>query len=71
MDFLNKYRKFAIILFVAGFGILTGLNLNDLVEANFIFQGNLRLLINPIISFSLMSVMFYEWVKILKQEKKN
>ncbi len=66
-----KTRKFAIITLVAGFGILTGLNLKDLIDANFAIQGNTKLLIKPIMYFSLMSVMFYEWVKILKLEKKS
>lgn len=68
---MKKYRKFAVIFLVAGFGILTGLNLKDLIDANFAIQGNSKLIIKPIMYFSLMSVMFYEWIKILKQEKEN
>ncbi|MBK5210265.1 MAG: hypothetical protein JJE44_12310 [Flavobacteriaceae bacterium] len=64
-------KKFAIISLVAGFGILTGLNLSDLIDSSFVFEGNYKTLIKIIIYFSMMSVMFYEWIKILKQEKKN
>lgn len=66
-----KIRKFAVIALVAGFGILVGLNLKDLIDANFAIQGNIKLLIKPIMYFLLMSVMFYEWMKILKLEKKS
>lgn len=65
----KKFRKFAVIALVAAFGILVGLNLKDLIDANFVIQGNSKLLIKPIMYFALMLVMFYEWMKILKHEK--
>ena len=68
---MKKYRKFAIISLVAGFGIITGLNLKDLIKSDFVFQDNLIQWINPIAYLALMSVMFYEWIKILKQEKEE
>ena len=68
---MKKYRKFAIISLVAGFGIMTGLNLKELFESDFVLQDNLKSWINPVVYFALMSVMFYEWVKILKQEKEE
>ncbi len=67
----SKVRKFGVITLVGVFGILVGLSLKDLVDADFVIQGDIELLINPIMYFSLMSVMFYEWIKILKQEKKK
>ena len=66
----SKVRKAAVITLVAGFGIMVGLSLKDLIDAEFAVQGNIKLLIKPIMYFSLMSVMFYEWIKILKSEKR-
>lgn len=60
-----------VIFFVAGFGILTGLKLKELMDVNFVLEGNYKTLISMIMYFSLMSVMFFEWVKILKLEKKS
>lgn len=68
---MKKYKKYAIIFLVAGFGILTGLYLKQLIDVGFIIEENYKPLIKMIIAFSLMSVMFYEWMKILKLEKKS
>lgn len=67
----KNLRKLAVIGLVAAFGILLGLNLKDLIDANFVIHGNTKLIFKPIMYFSLMLVMFYEWIKILKQEKKH
>ncbi len=68
---MKKYKKFAIIFLVAGFGILTGFYLKQLIELDFRFEDNYKPLIKMIIAFCLMSVMFFEWMKILKFEKKS
>lgn len=68
---MKKYKKNMVIFFVAGFGILTGLKLKELMDVNFVLEGNYKTLISMIMYFSLMSVMFFEWVKILKLEKKS
>ena len=68
---MKKYKKYAIIFLVAAFGILTGLYLKQLIDIGFILEDNYKPLIKMIIAFSLMSVMFYEWMKILKLEKKS
>ncbi len=67
----KKFRKFGVISLVAAFGILVGLNIKDLIDANFMIEDNLSLLIKPIMYFALMAVMFYEWIKILKQERNS
>ena len=66
-----KFRKFGVISLVAAFGILVGLNIKDLIDANFMIKDNLSLLIKPIMYFALMAVMFYEWIKILRQERNS
>jgi len=68
---MKKYKKFAIIFLVAGFGILTGFKLKELIDVNFVLEGNYKPLISMIVYLSLMSVMFYEWMKILKVEQKG
>lgn len=66
---MNKYKKTIIIFLVAGFGILTGLELKELIALDFEFNGNYILVGKIIMYFSLMSVMLYEWIKLLNQEK--
>ena len=68
---MKKYNKFTIIFLVAGFGVLTGFKLKELIDINFVLEGNYKPLISMIVYFSLMSVMFYEWIKILKVEQKG
>ena len=68
---MKKYKKFTIIFLVAVFGVLTGFKLKELIDINFVLEGNYKPLISMIVYFSLMSVMFYEWIKILKVEQKG
>jgi len=66
---MKKHKKTIIIFLVAGFGILTGLELKELIALNFEFNGNYILVGKIIMYFSLMSVMLYEWIKLLNKEK--
>ena len=67
---MKKYRKYFVITLVAAFGILTGLNLKNLIILNFKLEGNYQVFITTLTYFSLTIVMLYEWIKILKDENK-
>jgi len=66
---MKNYKKGAIIFLVASFGVLTGYYLKKLIDIDFVLKDGYNYLISAILNFSLMSVMFYEWVKILKSEE--
>lgn len=64
LTLMKRYRKFLVILFVGGFGILSGLEISD-----YLSEKSTQAIIKALMYFSLMLVMLYEWIKILRKEK--
>ncbi len=64
-------KKIFIVSLVGGFGIMTGLEIRDMLEPGFSFEENYKTIISCVLYFSMMMVMFREWIKILGHEEKK